>query len=59
MKRNIFIIGFILIVTISVLTFIHFSNDHKECFTEISTETDSNGNVVKEEKHICKEKYNF
>ena len=59
MKRNIFILGLILVATISALTFIHFSNDHEECFTEISTKIDSNGTAVKEEKHICKEKYNF
>ncbi len=59
MKRIIFILGLILVSTISALTFIHFSNDHEECFTEISTKIDSNGNVVKEEKHICSEKYNF
>jgi hypothetical protein len=59
MKKNIFILGSFLIVTLSVLTFIHFSNDHLECHTDISTKIDSNGNVVKEEKHICNEKYNF
>ena len=59
MKRNILILGLILVATISALTFIHFSNDHEECFIEISTKIDSNGNAVKEEKHICKEKYNF
>ena len=37
----------------------HFSNDHEKCITEISTKMDSNGNTVEEEKHICKEKYNF
>ena len=59
MKRNILILGFILVVTITALTFIHFSNDHEECFTKITTKIDSNGNVVKEKKHICNEKYNF
>jgi hypothetical protein len=59
MKRNILILGLILVATISALTFIHFSNDHEECFIEISTKIDSNGNEVKEEKHICEEKYNF
>ena len=59
MKRNIFILGLILVATISALTFMHFSNDHEKCITEISTKMDSNGNTVEEEKHICKEKYNF
>jgi hypothetical protein len=59
MKRIIFILGLILVVTITALTFVHFSNDHEECSTEISTKIDSNGNVVKEKKHICNEKYNF
>lgn len=59
MKRNIFILGLILVITISTLIFIHFSNDHKECFTEFRTKMDSNGVVIKEQVHICNEKYNF
>lgn len=59
MKKNILVLGLILIGTISALIFIHFSNDHKECDTVTNTTTDSNGNSVKTEEHICKEKYNF
>lgn len=48
-----------LIVIFSLYGFIHFSNDHIECTTEINSTIDSKGNLVKEEVHICKEKYNF
>lgn len=59
MKKNILILGLVLILAISVLTFIHFSNDHTECETAVKTTIDSNGTVIKTEEHICKEKYNF
>ncbi|MFD2907491.1 hypothetical protein ACFSX9_01960 [Flavobacterium ardleyense] len=59
MKKYTLILGLILIGTIATLIFIHFSNDHEECDTVTSTTTDSNGNSVKTEAHICKEKYNF
>ena len=58
MKRKI-IFGLILVLTISALTFIHFSNDHIECETIFDRKIDSNGIVIKTEEHICKEKYNF
>lgn len=60
MKRNIIIIlGFILILTLSVLAFIRFSNDHIECNAVVINKLEKNGNKVVLEKHICKEKYNF
>ncbi|MBP6146807.1 MAG: hypothetical protein KA463_06435 [Flavobacterium sp.] len=49
----------IVVITISALVFIHFSNNHEECSTEIKNSTDAYGNITKEEKHICREKYNF
>ena len=59
MKRSIFILGLILISTVSTLSFIYFSNDHIECETVVNKTTDSNGNIIKTEEHNCKEKYNF
>jgi len=59
MKRSIFILGLILISTISALSFIYFSNDHIECETVVNNTSDSNGNIIKTEEHNCKEKYNF
>jgi hypothetical protein len=59
MKISILILGSILILTLSVLTFIHFSNDHIECITIVKKEMDKNGNKITKEEHICKEKYNF
>jgi hypothetical protein len=49
----------IVMVTISIVTFIHFSNDHLECRNDSKTVVDQYGNTVKTEKHICKEKYNL
>lgn len=59
MKRSIYILGLILICTVSCLSFIYYSNDHVECETVVNKTIDFNGNVVKTEGHICKEKYNF
>ncbi|HAT76417.1 MAG TPA: hypothetical protein DCS19_06135 [Flavobacterium sp.] len=59
MKRSILILVSILILTLSVLTFIRFSNDHIECGTIVKKEVDKNGNKINKEEHICKEKYNF
>ena len=46
-------------VIFSLYGFVHFSNDHIDCINEITSKLDSKGNLVKEEVHICKEKYNF
>ena len=59
MKKNIFIIGSIVILTISALTFIYFSNDHKDCHNSVKISSDIKGKQIKEETHICKEKFNF
>lgn len=59
MKRNFLVLVSILIVTLSVLTFIHFSNDHKECSTSVDNKVDKNGIKIILEKHVCKENYNF
>jgi hypothetical protein len=59
MKKNIFIIGSIVILTISALTFIYFSNDHKECSNSLKISSENNGKHIKEETHICNEKFNF
>jgi len=59
MKKIILIISALIFFTLSTVAFIHFSNDHKECSTESKTKIDSKGILVKEEKHICKEKFSF
>ena len=48
----------IVVITISALVFIHFSNNHEECSTEIKNSTDAYGNITKEEK-IELEKIDF
>ena len=57
--RKVILFSAVLIVIFLLYGFIHFSNDHLECSTEITSKVDSKGNLVKEEVHICKEKYNF
>jgi hypothetical protein len=59
MKKIILIISALIFFTLSTVAFIHFSNDHMGCSTENKTKIDSNGILVKEEKHICKEKFSF
>ncbi len=57
--KKIILFNATLIVILSLYGFVHFSNDHIECKTKINSTIDSKGNLVKEEVHICKEKYNF
>jgi hypothetical protein len=59
MKRSVLILGSILVLTLSVLTFIDFSNDYIECVTIVKKEMDKNGKKNNKEEHICKERYNF
>ena len=59
MKKTVLIFFSIVTVTISIVTFIHFSNDHVECSYDSKTVVDQYGNTVKTEKHICEEKYNL
>jgi hypothetical protein len=48
-----------LIISITAILFIDFSNDHKECTTKTKISNDKQGNQVKELVHHCNEKYNF
>jgi len=59
MIKKIIIFGAIFFITFSFFSFIHFLNDHKECSNIIHSKVDSKENLVKEEVHICKEKFNF
>ena len=52
-------LGSIFTLTVSVLIFIHFSNDHKECDTIVKSHLDVNGNTVRIVEHTCKENYYF
>ena len=59
MNKNISILGLILICTVLLLSLIYVANDHLECKTVVNKTFNSDGNVIKTEKYICKEKYNF
>lgn len=59
MKKQIYIFFSILSFAFISVVFIHFNNDHKECFDLKEQKVLQDGTVVKIEKHICNEKYNF
>jgi hypothetical protein len=50
----------VILFLIMALVFIKNSNDHGECSQIQETKTLNNGStVVRTNKHVCKEKYNF
>ena len=59
MKKLTLILGSIIVATLSILIFIHYSNDHVECETVSNTLKNIAGETVTTERHICKEKYSF
>jgi hypothetical protein len=54
-----FIILGICLITLQILVFIHFANDHVECEYEIENTIGANGEKIITKKHICKEQFNF
>lgn len=48
-----------ILAAIGGILLIRYGNDHKECATSVSYYTNSKGEKVKEEKHICKERFNL
>ena len=61
MKKStfLFIISGVFMLTIGSLLIIKNKNDHKECSNVIEYSAGINGEKIKTEKHICKEKWNF
>lgn len=59
--NKVVILSFIVILfAIMALVFIKNSNDHRECSQVKEIKTLNNGStVVRTNKHVCKEKYNF
>ncbi len=55
MKKNISIL--IILVSIVSVIFIYYNNNHTEC--ETKTSYDTNGNKTEVKTHICKVKYNL
>jgi hypothetical protein len=49
----------ILFISIGIIIFIHFTNDHKECKIISETTFGINGEKIITDKHICYEKYNL
>jgi hypothetical protein len=58
-KRILILIALLFVISFSATFFVIKSNDHKECDTVIKIELDKNGNSVRKEEHICKEKYSL
>ena len=52
-------ISIFILAAIGGILFIINSNDHKECATSVYYYTNLKGEKVKEEKHICKERFNL
>lgn len=61
MKRNTLFLTIISIflITIGSVIFMKTENDHKECSQKIEFSIGKNGEKIKTERHICKEKFNF
>ena len=49
----------IAILTVGVLLFIHFTNDHAECETIVENTIGRNGESISTTKHICNETFNI
>ena len=61
MNKNtliIFLFG-IAVLTVGILGFIYFSNDHAECETYTEHSIWQNGERIATEKHVCKERFNL
>lgn len=61
MKKSTFFLTIIsiFVITIGSVIFIKYENDHKECSQKIDFSIGENGEKIKTERHICKEKFNF
>jgi len=52
-------ISIFILAAIGGILLIRNGNNHKECATSVYYYTNSKGEKVKEEKHICKERFNL
>lgn len=52
-------LGAIFLITIVALKFIELSNDHTHCETITEEYVDENGVSIKNEKHVCKERFSI
>lgn len=61
MKKSTFVFTIIsiFVITIGSVIFIKYENDHKECSQKVEFSIGENGEKIKTERHICKEKFNF
>ena len=58
-KKNIIVVLGVALITLGVVCFIHFNNDHIECINVTEHSLGENGEKITTEKHICKERFNF
>jgi hypothetical protein len=60
MNKAVMLSFVVILFLIMASVFIKNSNDHRECSQIQETKTLNNGStVVRTNKHVCKEKYNF
>lgn len=61
MKKRTFVTNILGIgsITIGILVFTHYSNDHTECENSVEYSIGENGEKIVTQTHNCKEKFNF
>jgi hypothetical protein len=55
-SMKIFLLGAIVLTTVAIVIFIHFSNDHMECENYTEHSIGQNGEKISTEKHLCRER---
>ncbi|AMM52125.1 hypothetical protein TH61_14305 [Rufibacter sp. DG15C] len=55
--RNVFVLIVLTLLAVAGLVFIHQSNDHLECETQVENYTNAEGGEVTTKTHICKERF--
>jgi hypothetical protein len=58
-KRFILLSMAALTLLIATTIFIHYSNDHVECETEVKTSIGESGEKITVTKHVCRERFSF
>lgn len=54
----IFLLGAV-VLTVGIVIFIYFSNDHTECENIIEQSIGANGEKISTARHLCKERFNL
>lgn len=57
-RQIIFLLG-AAVLTVGILIFIYFSNDHTECENILEHSIGANGEKISTERHLCRERFNL